>query len=150
APLDPSPRRLAVLAIAAGVLAGLAAWLVWEAGAGYFAPRAEAGTILGTEQMIITGAARERAGVPSGAAGAAMLGVALGLGLGLAGGWARRMARAGLRAGLAGAVLGMIAGIAASWVLLPVFYRYQSPISGGLMLPLVTQGSVWSLVGAAG
>src|SRR5262245_38452154 len=80
--LDPSPRRLALLTIAAGVLSGLAAWLVWEAVAGYFAPRAEAVTILGTEQMIVTVAARERAGVLSGAAGAAILGAALGLGLG--------------------------------------------------------------------
>jgi hypothetical protein len=148
--LDPSPRRLALLAIAASVLSGLAAWLVWEAVAGYFAPRAEAKTILGTEQMLVTVAARERAGVLGGAAGAAILGAALGLGLGFAGGWARRMARAGLRAGLAGAVLGMMAGIAASWVLLPVFYRYESPISGDLILPLLTQGGVWTLVGATG
>src|SRR5262249_27514140 len=40
--------------------------------------------------------------------------------------------------------------VAASWVLLPVFYRNEDPISGDLILPLLTQGAVWTVVGAAG
>jgi hypothetical protein len=55
-----------------------------------------------------------------------------------------------LVAGLAGAVLGILGGVGASWVLLPIFYQYQSPISGDLILPLLTHGGVWSVVGAAG
>jgi hypothetical protein len=147
---DSGPRRLFLLAIAAGVLSGLVSWLVWEVVAGYFAPRGQTVTILGTDQVIVTMEARERAGVLGGAAGAAILGAALALSLGVAGGLARRRAREGLRAGLAVAGLGMMAGFAAAWLLLPVFYRYASPISGDLILPLLTQGGVWTLVGAVG
>jgi hypothetical protein len=53
-------------------------------------------------------------------------------------------------AGLAGAAVGSLGGVAASWVLLPLFYRNEDPISGDLILPLLTQGGVWTVVGAAG
>jgi hypothetical protein len=148
--LDPSPRHLILWVVAAGALSGLAAWLAWEAVAGYFAPRAEPVRIMGQEQMIVTVQGRVQAGVRGGAVAAAILGAAMGLGLGFAGGWARRRARAGVVAGLAGAVLGILGGVGASWVLLPVFYQYESPISGDLILPLLTHGGVWSVVGAAG
>jgi hypothetical protein len=148
--LDRSPRRLTLLALAAGAFSGLAAWLVWDAVSGYFAPQSEVVRILGTDQMIVTVEGRVRAGIRGGAVSAAILGAALGLGLGLAGGLARRTARAGLGAGLAGVVLGTLGGFGASWVLLPVFYRNERPISGDLILPLLTQGGVWSVVGAAG
>jgi hypothetical protein len=148
--LDSSPRRLTLLALAAGVLSGLVAWLVWEAVSGYFAPRGEVVMILGTAQTIVTFDGRVRAGVRGGAVAAAILGAAMGLALGLAGGLARRTTRAGLFAGLAGAVLGTLGGLGSSWVLLPVFYREESPISGDLILPLLTHGGVWIVVGAAG
>ena len=147
---DPSPRRLTLLALAAGALSGLAAWLAWEAVSGSFTPRGEVVRILGSDQTIVTVEGRIRAGVRGGAVAAAILGAAMGLGLGLAGGLARRAARAGLAAGLVGAVLGALGGLGASWVLLPVFYRNESPISGDLLLPLLTQGCVWCVLGAAG
>jgi hypothetical protein len=148
--LDPGPLRLILLALGAGALSGLVAWLTWEAVSGYFAPRGEVVTFLGIQDTSITFKERVRAGIRGGAASAAILGLGLGLGLGLAGGWARRTPRAGLAAGLTGAVLGTLGGIGASWVLLPLFYRYEDPISGDLILPLLTQGGVWSVVGAAG
>ena len=150
AAFEPGPLRVILLALVAGVLSGLAAWLAWEAVSGYFAPQSEVVVILGTAQSIVTPTGRVRAGIRGGAVAAAILGAAMGLALGLAGGFARRTARSGLVAGLAGAVLGTLGGISAARVLLPVFYREESPISGDLLLPLLTQGGVWIVVGAAG
>src|SRR5262245_26414956 len=87
APLPPAAqaggrRGLIALALAAGALSGLGAWIAWEAVGGYFAPRGESVTILGSEQTIVTVEGRVRAGIRGGAAGAGLLGAALGLGLG--------------------------------------------------------------------
>ena len=149
AAFDPSPRRLTLLAPAAGTLSGLAAWLAWEAVSGSFTPGVRwSGSWAATRRSSRLRA--NCAGIRGGAVAAAILGEAMGLGLGLAGGLARRMARAGLAAGLVGAVLGALGGLGASWGLLPVFYRNESPISGDLLLPLLTQGGVWCVLGAAG
>jgi hypothetical protein len=141
---------LTLWALAAGALAGLAAWLAWESVSGYFAPQSEIVNILGQDQSIITPEGQIRAGVRGGSVATAILGAALGLSLGFLGGWVRRTARAGLRAGLAGIVLGALGGWGVSRVLLPVFYENESPLSGGLILSLLTQGSAWTVVGAAG
>ena len=93
-------------ALAAGVLSGLTASLVWEAGAATSPRGFEVVMILGSEQTIVTVQGRGPAGIRGGAASAAILGAAIGLGLGIAGGFARRDVRAGLVAGLAGAILG--------------------------------------------
>src|SRR5262249_49389799 len=120
--LERTPRHLTLWALAAGALAGVAAWLAWESVSGYFAPRSEIVHILGRDQSIITPEGQIRAGVGGGSVATAILGAALGLSLGFVGGWVRRSVRAGLGAGLAGAVLGALGGWGVARVLLPVFY----------------------------
>jgi hypothetical protein len=77
------------------------------------------------------------------------LGGALGLALGFAGGLARRSMRSALLAAFAGLILGAVAGAAMSVLMVPVFLRQVDP-EGGPLMPSVTLGGIWAVVGAVG
>jgi hypothetical protein len=82
------------------------------------------------------------------------LGAALGLTLGLAGGLARRSPSRGLAAALAGLILGAGAAAAATWAIMPVYFRaYQASadnLSHDLVFPLIVHGAMWTCAGAVG
>jgi hypothetical protein len=140
--------RLVGMALAAGLLAGVAAWLAGEA-------------ILEAYRTVLSPKVRReadaeavrqfaRAHLTSASTTFAALGAILGLSLGLAGGLARRSASAGARAAILGSVVGSMAGVSISLLVLPNFFKNQDPQSQDLVLPLLTIGSICSAVGAAG
>ena len=74
----------------------------------------------------------------------------LGLTMGLAGGLARRSVPASAWAAMGGLVLGTAAGASTALGLVSNFYNKYDPQSGDLVLPLLTHGAIWSVVGAIG
>jgi hypothetical protein len=140
--------RLVGMALAAGLLAGVASWLVSEA-------------ILEAYREILSPQVRReadaelvrqfaRARLTSALGTFTALGAIVGISLGLAGGLARGSASAGAKAALLGCVLGSLAGISTSFLVLPHFFRTHDPQSQDLVQPLLTVGAICSSVGAAG
>jgi hypothetical protein len=78
-----------------------------------------------------------------------LLGLLLGVSLGLTGG----LARGGSHSALAGAVGGGVAGAAAggglSFALVPLFFRYEDPEGGGLLVLFLTHAGIFAGIGAA-
>ncbi len=144
-------------ALAAGLIAFLASWLVGEAAHGYFRP-----TIVhppGWEDMnpyaksdYISRETRQKrlpAEMKNTALAFGFLGAALGGSLGLAGGLVRRSPKGGLLGGARGAVIGLAAGAGASALMTSVFFRLLDD-QGNLMVPLLTHCVIAATVGAAG
>ncbi len=140
--------RLLAFAVIAGLLAGVASTLVGEriveAYRNDLTPKVEAHP--SPESMRRWRDARLYSAV---LADAAMGGI-LGLAMGLAGGLARRSAFAAACAAIVGVVLGTVAAAGASLPLVSYFFKTHDPQSNDLMLPLLTQGAIWSAVGAMG
>ena len=155
--VPPAPRSLGEVwlwPLAAGLVAGLVAWLGGEATLNVIRPVTHAVNSKG----IILQIADRWEGLTTEARNAALaftlLGGAVGVWFGLAGGLTRRSIRRGLGAGLVGGLVGVAgsAGLAAA-VLTPFnSYRYQNPdeASRDLLLPLLVHGSIWSVAGLAG
>jgi hypothetical protein len=78
-----------------------------------------------------------------------VLAAALGGGLGLAAGLGRRDPRAGLTAALGGALGGVVAVAATSAIAVPLFFRYNEPDSGLLIL-FPVHAAILAAVGAGG
>jgi hypothetical protein len=140
--------RLVGMALVAGLLAGVAAWLagetILEAYRTVLRPKIQREADAGVALQV------QRARLMSASGTFTALGAIVGLGLGLAGGLARRSASAGARAALMGCALGAIAGASVSWLVLPNFFKRYDPQSQDLVLPLLTLGAICSSVGAAG
>jgi hypothetical protein len=136
------------MALVAGLIAGLAAWLVGEmilqAYQAVLAPM--------VQREVSIEDARRFAGaqIKSARDTFTALGAVVGLSLGLSGGLARRSPYAGAKAALVGCVLGAIAGGSISLLVLPHFFKTYDPQSQDLVLPLLTLGSICLSVGAAG
>lgn len=141
------PVRLGALALAAGVTAGLVAWLGGEAAHGTFAP--PAGLYGALEKSAILAREQLAAQVKNAALAFGLLGAATGLALGVVGGLARRSTRASAGAGLVGLVAGLAAGAATSLILVPIGER-DPGLAESLFVPLLMHGGIWSAVGAAG
>ena len=148
---EPAPKgisRLWALALVAALVAGSASWL-----AGEVILNAYQGDLLpmlkirpDPEDTRRLDAAR----VNSAAATFMMMGGMLGLALGLAGGLARHSASAGARPAILGLLLGAATPAGIAILLLPIFFRGHDPQSNDLMMSLLTQGAIWSSVGAVG
>ena len=140
-------RRLLGMALVAGLLAGVATWLVeetiLEAYRQVLSPKVQRG--VDAEDLIRAA----RAHLTSSVYAFTSLGAILGLSLGLSGGLARRSVRAESTGALAGCVVGSIAGASVSLLVLPHFFKAYDPQSQDLVLPLLTLGSICSSVGAA-
>ncbi len=140
--------RFLALAIAAGLIAGVASLLAGE-------------MILKSYQndlvpaLKITPSAEDMrrwrdARLYSASLTFATMGGFLGLTMGLAGGLARRSGVAGARAAILGLLLGTAATASLALVLVSVFFKRHDPQSGDLVFPLLTHGAIWSAVGAIG
>ena len=109
------------MALVAGLLAGVAAWLVGETileayrGRSHSQDPARGGRR--GRPPIRQSPSHERFGTFT------ALGAILGLSLGLSGGLARRSASAGAKAALVGCVVGSIAGVSVSLLVLPNFFK---------------------------
>jgi len=77
------------------------------------------------------------------------LGALLGGALGLTGGLARRSIRWAGIASTVGVVAGAAVGSLASMALTYVFYRWNEPESGNMILPTLVHGGIWVPLGAA-
>jgi hypothetical protein len=151
-PARPASNRLAIWALGAGLLAGLAAWLVGEATVEAFRPTM---VTMDTPVGRMTAASAQemtRTDVKNAALAFAVQGACLGLALGLAGGLGRGSARSGVAAGLAGAVLGAALALGASAVLQPVYYAnvQLDQVEQGLAVPMLVHGGIWGAAGLAG
>ena len=78
-----------------------------------------------------------------------LLGLLLGLSLGLTGGLAAGSPRSGFMGAAIGATIGAAAGAGISWAVVPLFFRYQDPESGGLLGLFITHAGIFAGVGAA-
>jgi hypothetical protein len=144
--------RLAIWALAAGLVAGAAAWLVGEATVEAFRPTMIA---MDTPAGRMTAASAQelmRTDMKNAALAFAVQGACLGLALGLAGGLARGSARSGAAAGLAGAVLGGALALGTSAALQPVYYQnvQLDQVEQGLTVPMLVHGGIWGAAGLAG
>jgi hypothetical protein len=151
-PARPTSNRLAIYALAAGLVAGAAAWLVGEATVQVFRPTM---VTMDTPAGRMTGASEQelkRTDMNNAALAFAVQGACLGMALGLAGGLARGSARSGAAAGLAGAVLAGALALGASAVLQPVYYRnvQLDQVEQGLTVPMLVHGGIWGAAGLAG
>jgi len=140
--------RLLTLALAAGLIAGVASVLVGEMIMGHYrgALNPPLNISPDPEHMRRWRDARLYSATLSFATLAGLLGLAMGL----AGGLARRAAFAGVRAAITGLLLGIAVVASMSLVLVPNFFTRYDPQSGDLVLPLLTHGAIWSAVGAIG
>ena len=78
------------------------------------------------------------------------MGGLLGLTMGIAGGLASRSVSSSGQAAILGLLLGTTAAASMSLVLVSVFFNRHDPQSVDLLLPLLTHGAIWSVVGAIG
>jgi hypothetical protein len=147
APPDGMSRLLA-FALAAGLIAGVTSLLAGEAVVSRYRSNLLAPLSIHPSPEDIR---RWRdARVYSATLSFTAMGGILGLALGLAGGSARRSVSASARAAILGLLLGTTAAAATALVLVQVFFKRYDPQSGDLVLPLLTHGAIWSIVGAVG
>jgi hypothetical protein len=144
------PVRVLALALAAGLIAGFASWLIGESIHGRFAPPdARTGRRLTPEQIQTRRGAIEASQSLEAAVAFGSLGAVTGLALGLTGGCIRGSARAALIAAIAGSILGGAAGGIIARILVPVYFRAYNPDRDDLILAVLIQGGIWSVIGAA-
>jgi hypothetical protein len=139
APAPCTVIRAYVLALTAGVAAGLIAWAIGEA---LLTPETGMGS-RGGRIPVSPVVYSTRNGMTS----FGILGGSLGLGLGLAGGLLRGSARSAGLAGLVGIVLASAAGAGAARVLIPLYFRHYTGVS--LTIPLLIHGGIWASISIA-
>jgi hypothetical protein len=139
------PSRAYGLALAAGALAGVVAWLGGEAVHGAFeAPLFDTFNPRSREMGGLVRAGTIREGLLC----FGMLGAALGLALGLAGGLIRRSVGSALAAGGLGLALAAAAGAGAAAGLVPYYLSHVNRDADDLLLPLLTHAGIWAPIGA--
>jgi hypothetical protein len=163
APAPPSAaRRLWLTVLGAGLLAGLVAWGAGELTFGLYhwddandvikvyktelsklGPYAKNEFIAG--KMV---EARARAESRNAAIALGTLGALLGLALGAAGGAVAGSMQSGIRGALIGLVMGGGFGFLAPFLVVPLYYKYNSPLSG-LTVPLAEYAGLLLPIGAA-
>jgi MFS family permease len=147
-PFTEQYRRLLALAIAAGLIAGVASLLAGEVILnryhGDLVPNIQAHPDPETMRRW------REARLYSAAVTFTTMGGLLGLTMGLAGGLARRSVFASAGAAILGLSLGTAAAASTALVLVARFFKKHDPQSGDLVLPLLTHGAIWLAVGAVG
>jgi hypothetical protein len=147
-------KRIWVLALSAGVFAGLAAWLGGEGTLDHFSPALEwrIGKVDAVYRLKPTSGSLRVAATKNAALGFGILGGALGLALGAAGAFAGRAPRRAFLAGLTGLTVGALVEAAVTFVAVPQYYRAKDldRSQDDLPLALRTHAGIWSLAGAAG
>jgi len=147
-PLLQQYGRLLALAIAAGIIAGVASLL-----AGEMILRSYQSDLVPALKITPSPEDMRRwrdARLYSATLTFTTMGGLLGLMMGLAGGLARRSVFASARAAILGLVLGSAAAASCSLILVSMFFKIRDPQSGDLVLPLFTHGAIWSVVGGVG
>lgn len=152
-PAERTTSRPAGWILAAGVVAGLLAWLGGEACHELIQPRKHPVNAKGIILQVASPRQEDLAEARNAGLVFAMLGASLGACLGAAGGLARRDRRAAIRAAGFGAVAGAVGTALMSVALLPLYTAYRrghpDEASRDLMFPLLVHAGVWSVAGAA-
>jgi len=140
------------MALGAGILAGLASWLLGEAVLDYFRPPSRIVIAMGIPMNVPSQAGEHGAITRNSVLAFGLLGATLGLALGMAGGLARGSWPDASRGALVGLSAGAVAGAAATPALVPIYFRtiIEDPLASGLTVPLLVHGGIWAAVGAAG
>jgi hypothetical protein len=132
--------------VAAGVLAGIAAWLVGEAAHGAFEPEL---TYEASMRNTMIGQVHDSWVYASMVAYGALGGL-VGLLFGLAGGVGRRSGASAVLGGLVGLVVGVGVAILMAWVLVPVFTKNYDPDTEDLLMPMAIHAGLWIAAGLGG
>ena len=153
APMPPT-GRLVAWALGAGLLAGVASWLIGELARDTFRPPLYQQNVMGHVLMKATFADQSSADFRNATLAFAVLGGFMGGVLGIAGGLAaRRSTAAGTKAAAVGVVFGSLVGAICSLGLLPVYFRAldvaQEQLSRDLVLPLMIHSGIWAACGLA-
>ena len=127
----PPAARLLGLALSAGILAGLASWLIGEEVRTAFRPPYQPQNVMGQVIMKATFQDQSAADLKNATLAFGILGGMLGLALGLAGGIACRSGRAGMKAAAVGLVLGSVTAAGASHGTLADLFPRARPGPGG-------------------
>jgi hypothetical protein len=151
------PGGIWLVAVATGLLAGLASFGIGEIAPELVKPSQEftAEERANRNMLPVLTTRRYRQSDDRAAAIAyGSLGMLLGLGLGAAGGLARGSAKAAAMAGLVGLVLGGAAGAGVTMLALPPYHAVRDAmtdedITQDIGLALKTHGGIWVAVGAA-
>ena len=154
APEVSSPRpqsQVWLIALSAGVVAGLIAWIGGEFAHNAFKPQ------LFKVEVIAIGTTSQpsresliAADIKNATLTFAILGCVTGLAMGLAGGMAGRSPGRGVLVGLAAQAAGSIVGALACLALLPLSFRGLVPDVNDLMTPILIHGGIWMGIGAVG
>jgi hypothetical protein len=145
-----SRRQIWMIALLAGVLAGLLAWLIGESTHGFFRPRLYPVSAMGMTAMRPSRESQQLADTMNARLAFAILGGSTGLIMGLAGGLAGRSPARGVMAGLAGTVFGAAVAVLASMAFLPFFFQSLVPDTNELLTPILIHGGIWMAIGAIG
>lgn len=151
------PGRILLLALIAGLVAGLLGWLGGEVFHEFFPPQTRQVIVFGGGGgAMADGASIAKASAKNSALVFGLAGACVGLCLGLAGGAASRSGIRAVRAGLAGLVLGAMAGAGAAAALVPVFWAFWYGSGNGIFdregmfFPMLLFSGLWAAIGAAG
>jgi hypothetical protein len=141
------------LALAAGLVAGLAAWIGGEACLDRIKPPRHA---VNSKGLVLNVAGRPEIAVAdakNAAVAFALLGAALGMGLGIAGGLTRQSVRSAAGAALVGLIVGTAGVAVMSLTLFPRYndYKARNPDEAAqdLVFPFFVHAGVWCVVGAS-
>ncbi len=118
----PAPGRLAMLVLAAGIGAGIVAWLAGEASLNAFVPPLHDVNVMGTTLKKVDPNDQSAADYKNALVAFGWLGGLLAAGMGLAGGLARNCAPRPCAAAI-GLVVGVGAALVASAAFLPIYFR---------------------------
>jgi hypothetical protein len=146
-----------LLTLGVGVVSGLIAWAGGEAmstririqdEAIYPANFRKMGTY--EKQAVdaeVQGAALRAVNRKQAAASFGLLGMVLAVGLGLIGGLAAGSPRTAILGALGGGLAGAVAGAGLSWVVVPIFFHFQTPASG-LAVLFLSHAAIFCGIGA--
>ncbi len=153
--LRPCSRwRIGVIAVTAGIAAGLVSWIGCEWAHDLFRPRLVEDPRWEAIWMEPSWETLYAAELKNAALTNAVLGCVSGFAMGLAGGLAARAPSRGIFVGLSAQAVGLLVGALVALALIPlchpVFQRPFRPITDDVWLPLVMHGGVWAADGAVG
>jgi hypothetical protein len=144
--------HLGAVAVTAGLVAGVVAWLAGETRAVIVPPAHQETNLMGSGHFvpIHTPEASLAATRQTATRAFGVLGALTGLLLGLAGGWAAGSGRRALGASGLGLIVGGGVGAGVAWVVLPGFESWRVANAGALLPALLSHGACWVPIGAVG
>jgi hypothetical protein len=137
-------------ALAAGLIAGVAAWLIGEVAHEFFEPAEVEVIRMGVQTRGPNFDTENEATLKNALLVFGSLGGVLGVALGVGAGMARRAPRSAATAAVVGLMLGVLAGAGTAAVVLPPALRSRSFREDDLLRPFLVHAALWTPIGAAG